>query len=141
MTDPLSAPYRIQVEFGDCDPARIVYFPNFFRWSDAASRHYFLARGIPSWDETERSHGIIGTPCVDAHARFVATASYGDLLLVDSRITQWRNKSFVFLHRIRRGEQLVAEVEEIRVFARRAPQGGTAIQAVAIPPEWRALCG
>ncbi len=22
---------RIDVEFGDCDPAQIVYFPNFFR--------------------------------------------------------------------------------------------------------------
>jgi 4-hydroxybenzoyl-CoA thioesterase len=140
MSETEHAPYRVQVEFGDCDPARIVYFPNFFRWSDAASRHFFRARGIPSWEQTEVSHGIIGTPCVNAQARFIATASYGDVLLVSSRIAEWRNKSFVFRHRIMRGEQPIAEVEEVRIFARRAAAGGTAIQAVEIPPEWRALC-
>jgi 4-hydroxybenzoyl-CoA thioesterase len=31
--------HQVRVEFGDCDPARIVWFPNFFRWIDAASRH------------------------------------------------------------------------------------------------------
>ena len=35
-----AAPYRIAVEFGDCDPAGIVYFPNFHRWMDASSRHW-----------------------------------------------------------------------------------------------------
>ena len=24
--------YTVRVEFGDCDPAGIVWFPNFFRW-------------------------------------------------------------------------------------------------------------
>ena len=71
--------HTVQVEFGDCDPARIVWFPNFFRWIDAASRNYFVQCGVPSWAETERTLGIIGTPLVDARCRFVNTASYGDL--------------------------------------------------------------
>ena len=33
--------HTVRVEFGDCDPAAIVWFPNFFRWIDAASRHFF----------------------------------------------------------------------------------------------------
>ena len=28
------------VEFGDCDPAQIVFYPNFLRWMDAASLHF-----------------------------------------------------------------------------------------------------
>ena len=39
--------YTVRVEFGDCDPARIVWFPNFFRWIDAASRHFFVECGVP----------------------------------------------------------------------------------------------
>ncbi|MFL6695326.1 MAG: acyl-CoA thioesterase, partial [Ramlibacter sp.] len=39
--------YPVRVEFGDCDPAGIVWFPNFFRWIDAASRHFFIACGVP----------------------------------------------------------------------------------------------
>ena len=41
--------YTYRVEFGDCDPARIVWFPNFFRWIDAASRHFFVECGVPRW--------------------------------------------------------------------------------------------
>ena len=43
--------YTVRVEFGDCDPARIVWFPNFFRWIDAASRHFFVQCGVPPWHE------------------------------------------------------------------------------------------
>ncbi len=68
------------VEFGDCDPAQIVYFPNFFRWVDAASRRFFIACGLPSWQDSEAERGIIGTPLVDTHARFLRPASYGDQL-------------------------------------------------------------
>ena len=38
--------YTVRVEFGDCDPAGIVWFPNFFRWIDAASRHFFAEHGL-----------------------------------------------------------------------------------------------
>jgi acyl-CoA thioesterase FadM len=41
--------HTIKVEFGDCDPAGIVWFPNFFRWIDASSRHFFLECGVPRW--------------------------------------------------------------------------------------------
>ena len=51
--------YNVRVEFGDCDPARIVWFPNFFRWIDAASRHFFVECGVPPWHETEQTLGII----------------------------------------------------------------------------------
>ena len=28
--------YPIEVKFGDCDPAGIVFYPNFYRWFDEA---------------------------------------------------------------------------------------------------------
>ena len=39
--------YTVSVEFGDCDPAGIVFFPNFLRWIDSSSRHYFVECGVP----------------------------------------------------------------------------------------------
>ena len=35
--------YGVDEQFGDCDPAGIVFFPNYSRWMDAASHHYFTA--------------------------------------------------------------------------------------------------
>ena len=97
----------IHVEFGDCDPAGIVWFPNFFRWFDAGSRRFFIACGVPTWKELEKTTGIIGTPLVDTQARFVKPASYGDEIVVETSITEWRGKSFVMRHRILRDGDLL----------------------------------
>ena len=135
--------YTQHVQFGDCDPARIVWFPNFFRWIDAASRNFFVQCGVPPWFETEKTHGIIGTPLVDTKARFIKTASYGDTLEIYTHIGEWRAKSFVQNYSLRRGADLIMECEEVRIFAARrdnAQAGETAIRAVAIPPDIRKLC-
>ena len=39
--------HRVDVHFGDCDAAGIVFFPNFSRWMDEASGAFFLACGVP----------------------------------------------------------------------------------------------
>jgi 4-hydroxybenzoyl-CoA thioesterase len=132
--------YLVQVEFGDCDPAGIVFFPNFLRWIDAAGRALFIAAGVPPWRDTERSSGIIGTPLIDVHARFMLPASYGDRLAIESSIRQWRNRSFVMHHRVCRGGDVLAECDEVRVFARRVAADPARIEAVVVPAEIRELC-
>jgi 4-hydroxybenzoyl-CoA thioesterase len=127
------------VEFGDCDPAQIVFYPNFFRWMDSAARHFFRAAGVPSWQDLDRSDGIIGTPLVEASARFVLPATYGDVIAVDTAIGEWRGKSFTLTHAIRRGEDLLAEGSEVRIFARRHPEDPRRIVAVAAPDRIRRL--
>ncbi len=130
--------YPVRVEFGDCDPARIVWFPNFFRWIDAASRHFFVSCGVPPWHVTEATLGILGTPLVDTQASFKKTASYGDELQIHTSVVEWRGKSFVQRHRILRGDDEIMSCDEVRIFAAHKPEGG--IRAVPIPPEFIALC-
>jgi 4-hydroxybenzoyl-CoA thioesterase len=107
---------------------------------DAASRHFFVACGVPPWREIEKDTGVIGTPLVDAQARFFKPASYGDRLEVDSQITEWRNKSFVMRHVVRRGADVLVECTEVRVFARRVEGDPLQIRAVPVPADIRALC-
>ena len=132
--------HTVIVEFGDCDPARIVWFPNFFRWLDAASRHFFVACGVPPWHELEKTHGINGTPLVDTKASFRNTASYGDVLEIHTSVAEWRTKSFVQRHRVLHGEVLILECEEVRIFSARREDGTPGIRAVPIPADIRALC-
>ena len=40
----------------------------------------------------EKATGLIGTPLVDTHARFVKTASYGDTLQIHVHVAEWRDK-------------------------------------------------
>jgi 4-hydroxybenzoyl-CoA thioesterase len=130
--------YEVRVEFGDCDPAGIVWFPNFFRWIDAASRHFFIECGVPSWQETRQSTGLIGTPLVDTQASFSKTASYGDVLQIHTQISEWRNKSFVQTYRVMRGDDEIMHCTEVRIFA--ADKVGGGIRAMAVPEEIRGMC-
>jgi 4-hydroxybenzoyl-CoA thioesterase len=67
---------------------------------------------------------VIGTPLVDTHARFVKTASYGDTLQIHVSITEWRGKSFVQRYRVTRGDDLIMECEEVRIFGAKREGGG-----------------
>ena len=131
---------HFSVEFGDCDPAQIVFYPNYFRWMDAATLRFFRACGVPSWKEMEALTGIIGAPLVDASARFVRPSSYGDVIDVETTIVVLLGKSFVMRHIIRRDGELLVEGREVRVFARRHPDDPKRIQAVPMPDSVRRLC-
>lgn len=139
--------YRVRVEFGDCDPAGIVWFPNFFRWIDAASRDFFAQCGVPRWEETARTLGVIGTPLVDTHSRFLKTASYGDTLELHTSVKEWRDKSFVQTYSIQRASpdaaqraDIIMECEEVRIFAAKREDGKNGIRAVPIPEAIRVRC-
>jgi len=127
------------VEFGDCDPAQIVFYPNFLRWIDSATRHFFAAAGVPPWSQLEASTGVIGTPLVEVSARFLRPATYGEEISVESWIGEWRDKSFVMQHVVRRGEVVLVEGREVRVFARRHPDDAKRIVSIPPPEEIRAL--
>ena len=132
--------YPVRVEFGHCDPAGIIWYPNFFHWIDSASHYFFEQCGVPTWTETTRTMGVIGTPIVDTKARFLKTATYGENLSIHTRITEWREKSFVLSYVIKRGEDIIMEAEDVRIFAAKREDGKNGIRAVPIPPSIRVLC-
>ena len=35
--------HRLRIAFGDCDPAQIVFFANYFKWFDTSGREFFTA--------------------------------------------------------------------------------------------------
>jgi 4-hydroxybenzoyl-CoA thioesterase len=135
--------FEQRVEFGDCDPVGIVWFPNFFRWFDAASRNFFISCGVPPWRVTLAERGIVGTPLVGVSANFSSPASYDDVLSIETEVREWGRKTFVQHHRVVRfsdsGEapQLIMEANETRVFA--TYQDGR-LRAIPVPPDYLALC-
>lgn len=132
--------YRMRIAFSDCDPAQIVFFANYFKWFDTAQREFFTACGIPGWREMSAQRGIIGTPLVDAQARFLNSATYGEDIEIESWVDTWKTKSFVMRHVARRGDTLLCEGREVRVFAMPDPQDPRRLRAIPIPADYRALC-
>jgi 4-hydroxybenzoyl-CoA thioesterase len=132
--------HKVEVAFGDCDPAGIVFFPNFSRWMDTASLNFFMQCGVPPWRELVKTRGIIGTPLLEIHTRFLKTATYGQTLEVHTSVIEWRNKVFIHDHQIRRGDDLICQGTETRAFCIRHPDDPDRIQVIQPPADLVALC-
>lgn len=125
---------RIRVEFGNCDPAKIVFYPNYFAWFDQGTMYLFESVGLKFWELTERL-GVLA-PIVEAQARFSKTATWGDELDIESHVKHWSKRSMTVAHVVRNvAGELVAEGHEVRVFVR--SEGGR-MASTAIPDEIRA---
>ena len=125
---------RILIEFGDCDPADIVFFANYFRWFDDCTTALFSAAGLPI-RTLFKSYGVVGIPIVDAFARFIAPSTYGDELVVESGVTEWRRSSFVITHKFFKKGELMVEGRETRVWAAAHPTEEHRLKALPLPKE------
>ena len=132
--------YHVNVQFGDCDPAGIVFFPNFQRWMDEASLAFFLQCGVPPWRELVKTRGIVGTPLLEVTTRFIAAVTYAERLDVETWVEEWRDKVFIQRHRMRRGDTLICEGIETRAFVRRDVDNPDRLRAIPIPDDIKAMC-
>ena len=131
--------FKIDVQFGDCDPAGIVFFPNFSKWMDAASLNFFMSHGVAPWRELVKTTGIIGAPLLEISTRFFKPATYGETLEIQTEVTEWRAKVFIQQHIVMRGETLLCEGTETRAFCVRDPATDR-IRAIEIPADIKAKC-
>jgi 4-hydroxybenzoyl-CoA thioesterase len=122
------------VEWGDCDPAGIVFFPRYLAWIDASTAHLFAAAGLP-WPSMIRDYGMIGLPLVDVHAKFSSPSRFGDELDAECEIAEWRRSSFRVAHRLYNRGILAVEAAETRVWALPHPEDPARIKAGPIPAE------
>ena len=131
--------YEVEVMFGDCDPAGIVFFPNFSKWMDASSLNFFVKCGVPPWRELYKPHHILGTPLLEIHTKFFKTATYGERLQVHTSVQEWREKVLIQKHVIQRGDDVLCEGLETRAICVRLP-GEERIRAIPIPEDIKAKC-
>jgi 4-hydroxybenzoyl-CoA thioesterase len=125
----------LTVEWGDCDPAGIVFNPRFFEFFDASSWLLFeTALGVKQQDITS-TYGIIGIALVDARANFLKPIKFGDKIEIASRISEFRRSSFDVEHRISVGGELAVEGGETRVWATRSMDDPEKIAAASIPKD------
>lgn len=123
---------KIHIEWGDCDPAGIVYYPRYFAYFDNCTAALFEAAGMPK-HELLKAHNIAGIPMVDTRARFLVPSRFGDDVEVESCVTDWRRSSFDVQHRLYKGDVLAVECSETRVWAGRSASDPEKIEARTVP--------
>jgi 4-hydroxybenzoyl-CoA thioesterase len=130
----LSNRKEIHVEWGDCDPAGIVYFPRFFEYFDACTNALFEKAGFHK-PEMLKQYSLLGIPMIDTRAQFYVPASFGEVVVVETRIIEWGRSSFQVEHKLYKGDVLAAEGSEKRVWTVRDAQSANGIRSEPIPEE------
>jgi len=126
----------IRIEWGDCDPAGIVYFPRYFQYFDMCTNALFERAGLFK-PVMLKSYAIAGIPVVDIKANFVTSSRFGEDVTVESSIVKWGNSSFVVQHRLMKDATLAVECFETRVWVARAKDDPEKLEGRPIPSEVR----
>jgi 4-hydroxybenzoyl-CoA thioesterase len=124
----------VRIEWGDCDPAGIIFYPTYFKIFDNATAALFEAALGMTKFQYLKAYEFAGFPLVDTRARFVKPTRFGDDVTVESTVTLGTS-SFTVQHRILIKGELCAEGTEKRVWVVR---DGERIRSQAIPDTVRA---
>lgn len=129
----------VRIEWADCDAAGIVFYPNYFAIFDSSTHHLFEAAG---WKKRDliREFEIIGYPMVDTRAKFMVPSSFGDDVVIETRIAAFRTSSFDVEHRVFKPSEDGPEIPalegfETRVWVGPHPDDPKKLKSRPIPEE------
>jgi 4-hydroxybenzoyl-CoA thioesterase len=126
---------QLTIEWSHCDPAGIVFNSRFFEYFDWGTWTLFeKALGVRPPD-LAGTFGIVGLPLVDAGARFIAPARFGDVVELTSHVSEFRRSSFDVDHKLTIRDELAVGGRETRVWAGRDPADASQIKAQPIPAD------
>lgn len=127
----------LEVRFGDCDPAGIVYFPRFFDFFHQAMETWFPAHLGFGYDEFVRGRKL-GFPAVHTEADFEHPSRFGERIEIHQRVTKLGRSSIEFGYEVHGTEGRRATGRTVCVVMNldeRSPEHG---RAVPLPDELRA---
>jgi 4-hydroxybenzoyl-CoA thioesterase len=123
---------NVRIEWGDCDPAGIVYYPRYFAIFDACTSALIeRALGMTKHDYL-KAYDFSGHPLVNAHSRFIIPTRFGDDVTIESTVAEFRRSSFDVRHRLRKNGALAVEGLETRVWVQGDATKGT-MKAAPVP--------
>jgi YbgC/YbaW family acyl-CoA thioester hydrolase len=133
---PVVGSFACQVQWGDCDPAGIIFYPTYFRWMDSACWALFASVG---YDAKRMRAEHLAMPLVSADCQFLYPAEQGDRCEVRSSIVHFGGRSFVVAHEVLRADGMaLAKGTETRVWGKFEAGPGTRLRGVAMPEDLKA---
>ena len=91
---------NVRIEWGDCDPAGIIFYPRYFEIFDASTAAVFeRALGVTKLQMFKRDD-FAGFPLARTQARFLKPTRFGDDVTVETTIAFGGRSSFEIEHRL-----------------------------------------
>lgn len=131
----LSNTYRTCIEWGDCDPAGIIFYARYYDIFDAATTA-MLERALGMKKiEYLKAYDFLDHPLVETRARFLRPTRFGDEVVIETAVAACERSSFKMEHRLTLAGTLAVEGYETRVWAVRDPGDPRRMKAQPIPAE------
>lgn len=106
-----------RIQWADCDPAGIVFNPRFFEFFDTNTWLMFeSALGVKA-QEINKHFALAGMVLVDVQANFTKPAAFGEEVELSSRVAEFRRSSLDVVHTLSKGDDVLVEGRETRVWA------------------------
>jgi 4-hydroxybenzoyl-CoA thioesterase len=125
---------QLTIEWGHCDPAGIVFNSRYFEYFDWSTTLLFQAALGFGKPELQRKFDA-DMPLVDARAKFLRPATFGDVVEIASTVGEFRRSSFDVQHRLTKDGELAVEGVETRVWVGRDPSDPSQFRAKPLPAE------
>jgi 4-hydroxybenzoyl-CoA thioesterase len=126
---------KVRIEWGDCDPAGIVYYPRYFAMFDHSTAMLLeTATGYTKYQMTKK-YDFVGFPMIDTGAKFMIPSKFGDDIVIETTISELGTSSFNISHKVWKGDQLAIEAHEKRVWVGKHPEDPARIKSKPIPDE------
>ena len=114
---------QVRIEWGDCDPAGIIFYPRYFEIFDASTSALFeRALGLKKI-EMLKAFDFAGFPLARTRAKFIRPTRFGDDVTVDT-VASFGRASFTVEHRLSLNDETCVEGSETRVWVVRDPATG-----------------
>jgi len=124
----------VQIQWGDCDPANIVYYPRYFAMFDDSTSTLFEVAGFSKQDLVHK-YGLVGIPMVDTRAKFYIPSTYGDWITIETKVESIKRSSFEVKHNVYKAADLAIEAFETRVLVGRDPANPEKLKSAPFPAE------
>jgi 4-hydroxybenzoyl-CoA thioesterase len=122
-----------RIEWGDCDPAAIIFYARYFNIFDVSTTMMLEgALGMKKIDYL-KAHGFLDHPLVETRARFIRPTRFGDDVVVKTAVVACDRSSFKIEHKLSLAGTLAAEGFETRVWVVRHPDDPRRMKAQPMP--------
>ncbi len=127
--------HTTRIEWGDCDPAGIIFYARYFDIFDVSTTVLLeRALGMKKIDYL-KAYDFLGHPLVETRARFRLPTRYGDEVAVETAVVSCGRSSFKIEHKLTNAGALAVEGFETRVWVGRDPNDAKAIKSRPIPAD------
>ena len=94
---------NVRIEWCDCDPAGIIFYPRYFEIFDTSTTVLIeRALGMNKIDYL-KAYDFAGHPVVETRARFRQPTRFGDEVAIETTLVECGRSSFKLEHRIHQG--------------------------------------